>query len=184
MPEIVILTLARYIFMPRGYINGAIALFGGHTIPWLSPGSPFAMFTVMLVDAWHVTPIVMLMLLAGLQTIPQELYEAARLDGARSLQTFRYVTLPLLAPAMVGALALRGIDALRIFSTVLILTGPEGVPVLSTYAYGLWSDSQQQNRAMAAAVILAVLVMVLGLGGIAILRRWSLESEVVSGERA
>ncbi|MDO8434027.1 MAG: sugar ABC transporter permease [Candidatus Binatus sp.] len=171
MPEIVILTLARYIFMPRGYLNGAIDLLGWHPLPWLSPRSSMAMFTVMLVDAWHVTPIVMLMLLAGLQTIPHELYEAARLDGARTLQTFRFVTLPLLAPAIVGAIALRGIDALRIFSTALILSGPEGVPVLSTYAYSLWSDAQQQNRAMAAAVVLALLVATMGVGGIALLRR-------------
>jgi trehalose transport system permease protein len=135
----------------------------------------------MLVDAWHVTPIVMLMLLAGLQTIPRELYEAAQLDGANKWQTFRYVTLPMLAPAIVGAVALRGVDALRIFSTVLVLSGPEGVPVLSTYAYSLWSDSQQQNRAMAAAVVLALLVVVIGVGGIALLRRNFTGAEATSG---
>jgi ABC-type sugar transport system permease subunit len=113
----------------------------------------------------------MLMLMAGLQTIPEELYEAARLDGAGTLATFRYVTLPMLMPAIVGALALRGVDALRIFSTVLVLSGPEGVPVLSTYAYSLWSDAQKQHEAMAASVLLAVMVVVVGVGGIAILRR-------------
>ncbi len=175
IPEIVILTLARYMFMPRGYLNAAIDSIGMPPLPWLSPGSPLAMFTVMVVDAWHVTPIVMLMLLAGLQTIPQELYEAARLDGAGTLQTFRFVTMPMLMPAIVAALALRGIDALRIFSTVLVLSGPEGVPVLSTYAYSLWSDAQQQHRAMAAAVVLALVVVIIGAGGIAMLRRWSAE---------
>src|SRR5216684_475562 len=173
MPEIVILTLARYIFMPRGYLNGAIDLAGLHAVPWLSPRSDLAMLTVMLVDAWHVTPIVMLMLFAGLQTISRDLYEAARLDGADTLQTFRYVTLPMLAPAIVGALTLRGIDAPRIFSTVLILTGPEGVPVLSTYSYSLWDDAQKPHEAMAAAMILALMVTVVGLGGLALARRLS-----------
>ena len=67
---------------------------------------------------------------------------------------------------------LRGVDALRIFSTTLVLTGAEGVPVLSTYAYMLWSDSQKPRVAMAASVILALMVTVLGLAGIALARRF------------
>ena len=175
IPEIVILTLARYIFMPRGYLNGALAMTGMHPLPWLSPHGSLAMLTVILVDAWHVTPVVMLMLMAGLQTIPIELYEAARLDGAGTLATFRFVTLPMLLPAIVGALILRGIDALRIFSTVLVLTGPEGVPVLSTYSYSLWDDAQKPHEAMAAAMILALMVTAIGLGGLALARRFSRE---------
>jgi len=178
IPEIVILTLARYIFMPRGYLNGALAITGMHPLPWLSPHSSLAMFTVILVDAWHVTPVVMLMLMAGLQTIPIELYEAARLDGASTLATFRFVTLPMLLPAIVGALILRGIDALRIFSTVLVLTGPEGVPVLSTYSYSLWDDAQKPHEAMAAAMILALMVTLIGLGGLALARRFSRDDRV------
>lgn len=173
IPEIVILTLARYIFMPRGYLNGALAMTGMHPLPWLSPHSSLAMLTVIVVDAWHVTPVVMLMLMAGLQTIPVELYEAARLDGAGTLATFRFVTLPMLIPAIVGALILRGIDALRIFSTVLVLTGPEGVPVLSTYSYSLWDDAQKPHEAMAAAMILALMVTIIGLGGLVLARRFS-----------
>jgi ABC-type sugar transport system permease subunit len=173
IPEIVILTLARYIFIRRGYLNGALVMTGIHALPWLSPRSPLAMLTVILVDAWHVTPVVMLMLMAGLQTIPTELYEAARLDGAGTFATFRFVTLPMLMPAIVGALILRGIDALRIFSTVLVLTGPEGVPVLSTYSYSLWDDAQKPHEAMAAAMILALIVTVIGIGGLLLARRFS-----------
>jgi trehalose transport system permease protein len=173
IPEIVILTLARYIFMPRGYLNGALAMTGMHPLPWLSPHSSLAMLTVIVVDAWHVTPVVMLMLMAGLQTIPVELYEAARLDGAGALDTFRFVTLPMLIPAIVGALILRGIDALRIFSTVLVLTGPEGVPVLSTYSYSLWDDAQKPHEAMAAAMILALMVTIIGIAGLTLARRFS-----------
>jgi trehalose transport system permease protein len=173
IPEIVILTLARYIFLPRGYLNGAIAAAGMHALPWLSPRSSLAMLTVIMVDAWHVTPVVMLMLMAGLQTIPTELYEAARLDGAGTIDTFRFVTMPMLMPAMVGALILRGIDALRIFSTVLVLTGPEGVPVLSTYSYSLWDDAQKPHEAMAASMILALVVTMVGIGGLMLTRRFS-----------
>jgi trehalose transport system permease protein len=173
IPEIVILTLARYIFMPRGYLNGALVTAGMHALPWLSPRSSLAMLTVIVVDAWHVTPIVMLMLMAGLQTIPAELYEAARLDGAGTLATFRYVTLPMLRPAIVGALILRGVDALRIFSTVLVLTGPEGVPVLSTYSYSLWDDAQKPHEAMAASMILALLVTIIGSSRLLFAARYS-----------
>src|SRR5258708_4309146 len=96
IPEIVILTLARYIFMPRAYLNGAIALRGLPALPWLSPRSSLAMLTFILVDAWHVPPVVMLMLMGGLQTTPDELYEAARLDGAGTFAPFRFVTIPML----------------------------------------------------------------------------------------
>jgi trehalose transport system permease protein len=173
IPEIVILTIARYLLMPRGYLNGALEAVGLHGVGWLSPRGSLAMLSVAVVDAWHVTPIVMLMLMAGLQTIPRELYEAAQLDGAGRVAAFRYVTLPMLAPAIVGATVLRGIDALRIFSTVLVLTGPEAVPVLSTYSYGQWSDAQEPRVAMAAAMVLALVVTIFALGGAIAARRWS-----------
>lgn len=166
IPEIVMLTLARYLLMPRGYVNGLLNLVGAHGPGWLNPGSALAYLSVIVVDAWHVTPVVMLILIAGLQTIPGELYEAARLDGAGKVATFRYVTLPMLVPAIVGAVVLRGVDALRIFSTTLVLTGAEGVPVLSTYSYQLWSDSREPRQAMAAAVALAILVTGIGLASL------------------
>jgi ABC-type sugar transport system permease subunit len=171
IPEVVLLAVARYVFMPRGYLNGALRLAGAAPLPWLIPGSPWSYATVVVVDAWHVTPVVMLIIVAGLQTIPPELYEAARLDGAGPFAAFRHITLPLLAPAMFAALVLRGIDALRIFSTTLVLTGVEGVPVLSTYAYHLWTDAQEPRLAMAASVILALLIVMSALIGLLILRR-------------
>ncbi len=171
IPEIVLLAIARYIFMPRGYLNGALGLIGIAPVPWLVPGSPWAYATVIVVDAWHVTPVVMLIIVAGLQTIPPELYEAARLDGAGAVATFRHITLPMLAPAMLAALVLRGVDALRIFSTTLVLTGVEGVPVVSTYAYHLWTDSQEPRMAMAASVILAVIIAAIALVGLLAMRR-------------
>jgi len=68
---------------------------------------------------------------------------------------------------------LRGIDALRIFSTVLVLTGAEGVPVLSTYSYSLWDDAQKPHEAMAASMILALMVTMIGIGGLFLARRFS-----------
>jgi trehalose transport system permease protein len=172
IPEIVILTIARYILMPRGYLDGAFDVFSLRSPGWIRPGSSLALMSVIVVDAWHVTPIVMLVLMAGLETIPPEVYEAAKLDGADALATFRHITLPMLVPALVGALVLRGVDALRIFSTTLVVTGAEGVPVLSTYSYQMWTDAQEPHVAMAASVVLALVVTLTGVAGLAIARRF------------
>ena len=173
IPEIVILALARYIFIPRGYLNGALMATSVPPLEWIRPESALAIVTVIAVDAWHVTPVVMLILMAGLETIPPEVYEAARLDGAGAFATFRYITLPLLVPALVAALVVRGVDALRIFSTTLVLTGAEGVPVLSSYSYQMWTDAQEPHVAMAASVILAVLITAIGFFGLIIARRYT-----------
>jgi trehalose transport system permease protein len=177
IPEIVLLALARFILLPRGYLNGALNAIGLAPLGWLRPDSSLALLTVIVVDAWHVTPVVMLILMAGLETIPREVYDAARLDGAGAFAAFRYVTLPLLTPAIVGAVVLRGVDALRIFSTTLVLTGAEGVPVLSTYAYQMWSDAEEPRIAMAASVVLALLITVLGAAGLLLARNFSRRAE-------
>jgi ABC-type sugar transport system permease subunit len=151
----------RYVFAPRGYANAALAAAGAGPFDWLSPGSPLAWATVVLVDAWHVTPVVFLILLAALSGIPDELREAAQLDGAGALARLRLITLPLLRPALLAALLLRGVDAMRIFATPLVLTGVEGVPVLSTYAYHQWSDYGSDATAAAAASALALVSVAL-----------------------
>jgi len=163
LPEIVVLTIMRYVFAPRGYANAALAALGVGPYDWLAPGRPLAWATVVLVDAWHVTPVVFLILLAAVSGIPDELREAAQLDGAGALARLRLIIIPLLRPALVAALLLRGVDALRIFATPLVLTGVEGVPVVSTYAYHQWSDYGSDATAAAAAVALAAVSVVLSL---------------------
>lgn len=161
LPEIVFLTVMRYIFAPRGYANAALLAAGGGPVEWLLPGRALRYCTVVAADAWHVTPVVFLMLLAALTSIPDEIDEAARLDGARAWARFVFVTLPLLRPALIAAVLLRGVDALRVFATPLVLTGVEGVPVLSTYAYHQWSDYGDDGAAAAAASVLALLSVAL-----------------------
>lgn len=156
LPEIVVLTIMRYIFVPRGYANAALAAAHLPGLEWLTPGSRLAWLTVVVVDAWHVTPVVFLVLLAALADIPDEIREAAQLDGAGALTRLWRITLPLLRPALLAAVLLRGVDALRIFATPLVLTGVEGVPVLSSYAYHQWSDYGNDAAAAVAACVLAV----------------------------
>jgi ABC-type sugar transport system permease subunit len=159
LPEIVFLTIVRRMLEPHGYLNGALLGAGLGGVDWLAPGGASAYLTVVAIDAWRTTPIVFLLLLAALAAIPDEIHEAARLDGARGWRRLVFVTLPLLRPALLAALLLRGVDALRIFATPLVLTGAEGVPVLSTYAYHQWADQGADAAAAAAACLLAALCL-------------------------
>ncbi len=160
LPEIVFLAVARHVLAPQGYLNAALAGLGVAPTPWLAPGHASAFAAVVLVDAWHTTPIVFLMLLAALAALPDDVGEAARLDGAGPFRRFAFVTLPLLAPTLAAAVLLRGLDALRLFATPLVLTGAEGVPVLSSYAYQQWSDQGSESGAAAAGVVLALLCVI------------------------
>jgi trehalose/maltose transport system permease protein len=93
-----------------------------HSHAWISDPST-ALGSVAAVDIWKTTPFVALLLLAGLQVIPQDLYEAAEVDGASVLQQFRKITLPLLVPAIVVTLIFRTLDALRVFDVFYVFFG-------------------------------------------------------------
>ena len=98
----------------------------------------FAMLAIMAAEIWKTAPFAALIILAGLQTISDEVYEAASIDGATSWQKFRHVTLPLLWPALLLALLFRTIDALRVFDLVFVMTqgGPaDATNVLQFYGY-------------------------------------------------
>jgi multiple sugar transport system permease protein len=109
----------------------------GEPINWL--GSAFGAFMALVIsDAWKTTPFITIILLAGLATIPGDLYKQAVIDGAGSVRRFFKITLPLLRPVLVVALLFRTIDAIRIFDLVYVLTGggPGGSTTsLSLYAY-------------------------------------------------
>jgi multiple sugar transport system permease protein len=105
---------------------------------WLSD-TFWTMQLIILVDAWKMVPTMTLLLLAGLQTIADDLYEASEVDGATRWQKFRHITLPLLRPVILVAVALRTIGAFRVFDIIYVLTGNGGpadsTKVLAFYAY-------------------------------------------------
>ncbi len=104
-------------------------------LAWL--GRPnLAFFCIVLAEVWKCTPFVTVIILAGLQTIPLELYEAIRVDGANSWQRFRLITLPLLKPAILVALIFRSIQAFGVFDSIWVLTG--GGPGGSTEPISLY----------------------------------------------
>jgi len=109
----------------------------GTKINWL--GNPFlALNAAVFMDIWKTTPFVAILLMAGLQVIPQELYQAAKVDGAGRWATFKTITLPLLKPVILVVLLFRTLDAFRIFDAIYVLTGggpANTTETLSIYAY-------------------------------------------------
>lgn len=97
-----------------GMIDGPVA--------WLG-GSDLAMVSIVMVDVWKTTPFVALLVLAALQTLPGEIYEAAEVDGIHPVRVFFQVTLPLIRPALAVAVIFRLLDALRMFDLVYVMTG-------------------------------------------------------------
>ena len=138
LPAVVVGVVWRLMLNPNfGAINGTLKGFGVDTEALTWTASPrLALVSVIAVDIWQWTPFVFLVLLAGLQAIPQEPYEAAKIDGSSQWQTFRYVTLPLLKPAILIALLLRTMDLLRVFDQIFILT--EGGPGFATETISLY----------------------------------------------
>lgn len=125
IPTVVSAQMWRWMYNDvYGVVNDIIMKLGlSHTsYAWLA--NPRLMLpAVISVDVWKTTPFMALLLLAGLQTIPNELYEAARVDGATAWQNFVRVTLPLLRPALLIALIFRTLDALRVFDVIYVMTG-------------------------------------------------------------
>jgi len=139
IPTVVSSQMWRFIFNDRyGLIN--FIFFGGDVSRYLAPlADPhLALVAIMAAEIWKTTPFAALILLAGLQGIPDDLYEAASIDGATAWQKFRHVTVPLIRPALLLALLFRTIDSLRVFDLVFVTTqgGPaDKTNVLQFYGY-------------------------------------------------
>lgn len=148
-----------YIFGTQGYLNELFYKLGLMKIPYNWTGGGLkSLFVVAFADAWKVTPIVVLLLLAGLESIPQDVYEASSIDGASKWQNFKYVTLPLLKPAITMTILLRAVDMFRIFELPIILVG-RVTPFLATYAYDEYSYNNP-NASAAVSTILLMLIMI------------------------
>ena len=145
-----------------GLVNYYLGQLNIPAVEWLS--SPkIAMSSVVLVDVWNTTSFIALMLLAGLQSLPDEPYEAARIDGASGLQSFFYLTLPLLKPVILVALLWRFIDTFRIFDVVYLLTagGPaRATEMVSIYVYRYGFQSFNLGVAAASSFIMLLIMLV------------------------
>jgi multiple sugar transport system permease protein len=147
----------------QGVLNYLLSLVGLPPSLWVySP--QLAIPSLVLVEVWHWTPLVMLIVLGGLAVLPVEPYESARLDGASEWQLFRFITLPLVAPFLVVAAVIRTIDALKTFDTIYVITG--GGPGTASETINLYLYLQAfafYNIGNASAVVVVFFVIVLAL---------------------
>jgi multiple sugar transport system permease protein len=152
---------------------GVLNYLTGLRVNWL--GSPFwAMHAAVAVDVWKTTPFVAILLMAGLQSIPRDLYQAARVDGAGPWTVFRHVTLPLLRPVILVVLLFRTLDAFRVFDAVYVLTGggpANSTETLSIYAYRVLFQTLQFGYGSALAVTVFFFTGLISVGYISLLTR-------------
>ncbi|AWS00738.1 carbohydrate ABC transporter permease [Metallosphaera hakonensis] len=142
-----------------GYANTILHSLFGANVDWYST-SLSSLLVVMLADSWKNTPIVSLILLAGMSSIPKELYYSASIDGAGPLRRFLYITLPNLRSFIGVALILRGVQEFNIFALPLILIG-DHPPLLTTLVYNLYTTTfPEVGLALAAATVLLGFILV------------------------
>jgi multiple sugar transport system permease protein len=146
-----------------GIANALLGLVGIPPQPFLGSVAQ-SLPTLVLIDVWQWTPMMTLLLLAGLTTLPEEPEEAALVDGATAWQRFRLVTLPMLATTIVTALVLRSVDALKTFDLIYATKGAGGgssyeAETLNVYAYGITFDYSEYGLAAAVLVLFTVLII-------------------------
>jgi len=170
LPSVVTAKLFEWLYHPSA---GLVNVLVGRSLNWL--GDPaLALPALILADVWRTMPFVALLCYARLLTIPPEVYEAARVDGAGRLATFTGITLPLLRSILLVALLFRTLDALRAFDLMYVLTGggPAGTTeTLTVYAYRSLFQTLQLGFGAAVGVVIFVLVMAVAAAYLMMLRR-------------
>jgi multiple sugar transport system permease protein len=148
----------QFAFAPdTGFVNPALGIdkawFGGHTS---------AMAVIIMAEVWKTTPFMALLLLAGLTTIDEGLYEAAKVDGANAVQRFFRITLPLMKPAILVALLFRTLDAFRIFDNIFIMTGgSQDTESVSILGYNQLISRTNLGVGSAVSVLIFVCVLII-----------------------
>jgi multiple sugar transport system permease protein len=145
-----------------GVANYLLTVVGLPPFKW-TYSSQTALYALALVDVWEWTPLIMLIALAGLASLPREPYEAADIDGASTLQAFRHITLPLLRPTLVVAVLFRAIDALKTFDVIFVIT--QGGPANSTETINILLFNQAFsyfNMGYASSMAVALFAIVMG----------------------
>ncbi len=167
--------MVRWMFNDQfGIVNVAMEAVGLQPLAWLTARWT-AFFVILLTDVWLWTPWFALILLAGLQSLPPEPFEAAQIDAAGAWRTFRYITLPMLRPVMVVCVVIRAIDAFRTFDIVWTISGggpARATEVFSIYAYVESFQFLNLGRGSAAAVIGAIIIVVFAMVLYRILNRF------------
>ncbi len=171
LSPIVVALIWKWILQDNGLLNGILTSIGYDRLPFLV-NATWARFWVIIVSVWASMGFYMLIILAGLQSIPADLYEAASMDGANGWKAFTRITLPLLMPTMLVVIVLSLIRAVQVFEITYAFTG--GGPGTATlylvqfiYNYGFSSPNKQYGVAAAASLLMAGVLVVLTLAQLA-----------------
>ncbi len=168
VPTIVNGAMWRWIYSADfGALNGILLQLGliKHYVPWLTLSSA-AMNLVILADLWHTVPFVALILQAALAALPEELNEAAAVDGANAFQRFWHIRLPLLRPAILVALIVRTVEAFRVFDIVYIITsgGPASKTITISYLTYLYSFAYgKQGTGAALSFLISIFTIIMAI---------------------
>ncbi|MEO1200464.1 MAG: sugar ABC transporter permease [Pseudomonadota bacterium] len=154
-----------------GYLNNLLRVFGLEGVPWLFDPD-IALLSLVLVDLWQTAPLTFLILLAGLQAIDRELYEAAWMDGAGPWRILLTITLPLLIPHILLATLLRSIESFKIFDKVFALTGGGPGHATETLSMFLYREGFRFFEIGAASATAMIMVVIAGL--LAAVYAWSI----------
>jgi ABC-type sugar transport system permease subunit len=161
MPAVVMAVVWTFMYQQDGVINTILGWVDIDPIPWLRSSST-ALWAVILIGIWRATPYYMVIFLAGLQAIPADFYDAAKIDGASSWKSFWYITLPLLKPTTLLVVVMNVIVAMKVFAVPLIMTGGgpgDATRVLPLFIYQTAFEFFDMGRAAAMSVFLFVAVM-------------------------
>lgn len=172
MPLFSLALMWKFLYQPYSLVNAFLKPILHITIPWLIDAD-YAMPALILLRIWRGTGYYMLLFLAGLQTIPYEYYEVAKIDGASPWQSFRSVTWPLLKPTTLLVVVISMINAFQGFDTFLIVTngGPAGATtILSLLIYRTGLQYYQMGLAAAMSIAMLVIIVVLTLAQFRVLR--------------
>lgn len=158
VPTLVSGIIALYIFGTSGYFNELLYRLSFITTPieWLT-GNMRGLFVVAAADTWKVLPTLVLLLLAGLEGISREVYEAANIDGANSWQELKYITLPMMKGTITMAVLLRAVDVFRIFELPQVLVG-KAMPFVATYAYEEYNLGNPNGSGAASTILLLMIL--------------------------
>lgn len=156
-----------------GLFNQLLGGIGIGKIEWLSDPS-LALIAVAIVDIWHWTPLVFLILFAGVEGLPRDVIEAARIDGATRLQLLRYIILPLLMPTIAVAFTFRAIAAFKVFDQIILLTGGgpgSSTEVLSLRLYKVFFEQNEMGYGALLSIVTIAMILAFLITSL-LARRW------------
>jgi multiple sugar transport system permease protein len=173
LAPVAVALIARMMFNPTmGPLNQVMSLIGLPNLPFLTQAN-WALACIVAVEVWQWTPFVILLMLAGLQTLPEDVYEAAALEGASPWQQFKDITFPMLLPISAAVVFIRLIESMKIIDTVFVMTG--GGPGISTETLTLFAYQEGFKKfnlgyTSALSFLFLIVITILGTVYLAVLR--------------